>query len=226
MLDETCVLEMTGAGIVEALENSCSAYPALEGRFAQVSGLAYAFDAARPAGSRVVSVEIPRGTPLVSEKNTACARSVLALGKDGYDSFAAPGVRTLRTEEESPLAPTAFRNHLVTLDVLNALSANGAAEEDAEEDEEDALVRRAVWAFARGSETVLSRVLARAAATRKDGSSRRGEGRSPLAGSIQSPERCASRRASTDASSHSTRWKTSGGRPRAASRTARAWRRG
>ena len=74
MLDETCVLEMTGAGIVEALENACSAYPALEGRFAQVSGLAYVFDAARPAGSRVVSVEIPRGTPLAPEKNTACAR--------------------------------------------------------------------------------------------------------------------------------------------------------
>ena len=139
---------MTGAGIVEALENSCSAYPALEGRFAQVSGLAYAFDAARPAGSRVVSVEIPRGTPLVSEKQySVCTKAYLALGKDGYDSFAAPGVRTLRTEEESPLAPTAFRNHLVTLDVLNALSANGAVEEDAEEDEEDALVRRAVWAL-------------------------------------------------------------------------------
>ena len=143
MLDETCVLEMTGAGIVEALENSCSAYPALEGRFAQVSGLAYAFDAARPAGSRVVSVEIPRGTPLVSEKKySVCTKAYLALGKDGYDSFAAPGVRTLRAGEESPLAPTAFRNHLVTLDVLNALGANGAVEEDAEE-EEDALVRRA-----------------------------------------------------------------------------------
>lgn len=182
MLDETCVLEMTGAGIVEALENSCSAYPALEGRFAQVSGLAYAFDAARPAGSRVVSVEIPRGTPLVSEKKySVCTKAYLALGKDGYDSFAAPGVRTLRTGEESPLAPTAFRNHLVTLDVLNALGADGAVEEDSE-DEEDALVRRAAWAFARGSETVLSRVLARAAAKRRDGSSRRGEGRSPLAG--------------------------------------------
>ena len=84
MLDETCVLEMTGAGIVEALENACSAYPALEGRFAQVSGLAYVFDAARPAGSRVVSVEIPRGTPLAPEKIQRVHESVPRARKDGY----------------------------------------------------------------------------------------------------------------------------------------------
>lgn len=180
MLDETCVLEMTGAGIVEALENACSAYPALEGRFAQVSGLAYVFDAARPAGSRVVSVEIPRGTPLAPEKKySVCTKAYLALGKDGYDSFAAPGVRALRAAEESPLAPTAFRNHLVTLDVLNALGAREAVVEDAGE-EEDALVRLAACAFARGSETVLSRVLASAAARRRDGA--RGAKQSPLAG--------------------------------------------
>ena len=54
--------------IKDALENACSQYPKLEGRFAQVSGMAYTFDAALPAGARVVSVEIPKGTPLDEEK--------------------------------------------------------------------------------------------------------------------------------------------------------------
>jgi hypothetical protein len=30
MLDETCVLEMTGAQVRDALENACSQYPKLE----------------------------------------------------------------------------------------------------------------------------------------------------------------------------------------------------
>ena len=68
MLDETCVLEMTGAQVKDAMENACSQYPKLEGRFAQISGMAYTFDAALPAGARVVSVEIPKGTPLDEEK--------------------------------------------------------------------------------------------------------------------------------------------------------------
>ena len=37
MLDELCILEMTGEQVYDALENSVSMYPKLEGRFAQVS---------------------------------------------------------------------------------------------------------------------------------------------------------------------------------------------
>ena len=39
MLDELCLLQLTGAQVLEALENSVSQYPRLEGRFAQALSL-------------------------------------------------------------------------------------------------------------------------------------------------------------------------------------------
>ena len=36
MMDETVVLELTGAAVVDALENGVAMYPKLEGRFLQV----------------------------------------------------------------------------------------------------------------------------------------------------------------------------------------------
>ena len=44
---------ITGKQIVEALENGVSQYPKLEGRFPQVSGITFGFDASKPSGKRV-----------------------------------------------------------------------------------------------------------------------------------------------------------------------------
>jgi hypothetical protein len=41
-----------------------------------VSGLKYTFDAALPSGARVVSVEIPRGTPLVDDQLYKARRNI------------------------------------------------------------------------------------------------------------------------------------------------------
>ena len=41
MVDELCVIEMTGAQLLAALENGVSQYPRLEGRFPQVAGVIY-----------------------------------------------------------------------------------------------------------------------------------------------------------------------------------------
>ena len=41
-----------------------------------MSGLKYTFDAALPPGARVVSVEIPRGTPLVDDQLYKARRNI------------------------------------------------------------------------------------------------------------------------------------------------------
>ena len=42
-----------GKQIHEALENSVSQYPKLEGRFPQVSGISFTFNPSKPSGKRV-----------------------------------------------------------------------------------------------------------------------------------------------------------------------------
>ncbi len=68
MLDESCVLELTGSQIVAALENGFCMYPKLEGRFPQLSGVKVTFDASLPPGGRVRSVTGPNGEPLELER--------------------------------------------------------------------------------------------------------------------------------------------------------------
>ena len=44
-----------GSDVIKALENGVSQYPKLEGRFPQVAGLSFGFDASKPPGQRVES---------------------------------------------------------------------------------------------------------------------------------------------------------------------------
>jgi 5'-nucleotidase len=58
-------IEPTGAELLAALENGVSQWPALEGRFLQVSGLCFSFDPSRPPGGRVVAGSVRvSGRPL------------------------------------------------------------------------------------------------------------------------------------------------------------------
>ena len=50
--------DVTGQVIWDALENGVSRVEYIDGRFLQVGGLRYKFDSSKPAGSRIVSVEI------------------------------------------------------------------------------------------------------------------------------------------------------------------------
>ena len=83
-LNTLVMMDLTGAQVKEALENSVSRYPSADGRFLQVSGLSFTFDPTKPVGSRIVDVLVG-GTPLVE---TAVYRVVtndfLAAGGDGY----------------------------------------------------------------------------------------------------------------------------------------------
>jgi 5'-nucleotidase len=80
-------VELTGATLRAMLEHGVgrSAEDSEPGRFPQVSGLRFTFDAGRPAGSRVLSVTV-NGQPLDdSKKYTLATTNFLAIdGGDGY----------------------------------------------------------------------------------------------------------------------------------------------
>ena len=80
-------VELSGAVLRQVLEHGVarSAEDAEPGRFPQVSGVKFTFDATRPAGSRLMSVTI-NGKPLDDNKNYTLATSdYLAIdGGDGY----------------------------------------------------------------------------------------------------------------------------------------------
>ncbi|KAG2442606.1 hypothetical protein HXX76_002691 [Chlamydomonas incerta] len=128
MVDETVVLECTGAQVITALENGVSQWPKLEGRFPQVSGVKFKFDPTLPAGARVVpgSVYITdfddtiddEKTPIQMDKKYRVAvKEYLAKGKDGFDVFT--DCKVLVDGEAGVALPTALKNHFVTLGVLS-----------------------------------------------------------------------------------------------------------
>ncbi|HEY6230303.1 MAG TPA: 5'-nucleotidase C-terminal domain-containing protein [Pyrinomonadaceae bacterium] len=81
-------IEVTGATLRQALEHGVarSAEDAEPGRFPQVSGVRFTFDARRPAGSRIVELTI-NGKPLDPKKTYTLATSdyVAMDGGDGYE---------------------------------------------------------------------------------------------------------------------------------------------
>ena len=79
--------EVTGAVLVEALENGVSQVEEGAGRFPQVAGMTFAFDAAAPAGSRVSDVMIG-GAPVDMEKAYGVvSNNNVRNGGDGYAMF-------------------------------------------------------------------------------------------------------------------------------------------
>ncbi|GAA5335632.1 bifunctional metallophosphatase/5'-nucleotidase [Thermus hydrothermalis] len=82
------VMDLKGREIKAALENGVSQWEAQAGRFLQVSGLRYAFDLSRPAGDRVVRVEVKTEKGYVPLDLEATYRVVvnnfIAAGGDGF----------------------------------------------------------------------------------------------------------------------------------------------
>ena len=96
-------IEVTGAQLRAALEHGVGriAESAEEGRFPQVSGLTFTFDGRRPAGSRVVEVNVG-GRPLDDKKlYTLASNAYVVGGGDGYTMFT--GARFLLNPEEGPV---------------------------------------------------------------------------------------------------------------------------
>lgn len=85
--DRVVVLKLTGTQIRQALERSLTLYPQPNAGFLQVSGLKVTFDPAKPAGERVVRVQVGKegGEDLDPTREYRVATSAtLANGALGY----------------------------------------------------------------------------------------------------------------------------------------------
>jgi len=99
------LVEISGADLRAALENGIAKYPKASGGFPQISGFSFTFDPDKPAGKRVVSVEVG-GQPL-DEKRTykLATNSYLLKGGNGYTSLT-KGKVILAPEEAKTIADT------------------------------------------------------------------------------------------------------------------------
>lgn len=124
LLDETAVVRATGAQLLAALENGVGSWPRLEGRFPQVSGIRFAFDARLPPGARVLreSVEVA-GAPLDERRTYTLATKAFVSpeGKDGYDAL--KGCEAVRDPSTCPVLPVVLRSALHALAAVNAMRA-------------------------------------------------------------------------------------------------------
>ncbi|KAJ9640972.1 hypothetical protein H2199_005640 [Coniosporium tulheliwenetii] len=120
--DPVVVLRVKGAAILAALENSVSTYPALEGRFPQVSNIFFTFNPELPPDARVISVKIGQEPLDIEKEYVLVTRGYMARGKDGYDSLlieeeGGTAVEIV-SEENGVLISTILRQFFMSLKVL------------------------------------------------------------------------------------------------------------
>ncbi|KAK6581240.1 hypothetical protein PZA11_005931 [Diplocarpon coronariae] len=120
--DPCIVIKVSGKAILEALENSVSLYPALEGRFPQVSNIEFEFDAKKPVGSRVNYVKVG-GTPLDLDKlYVLVTRGYMGRGKDGFDSLLVRSeggqAEEIVSEENGILISMMIRQYFMSLKIM------------------------------------------------------------------------------------------------------------
>jgi hypothetical protein len=120
--DPCVVLKVNGKAILEAIENSVSLYPALEGRFPQVSNIEFEFDPSSPPKSRVKCVKIG-GAPLDHERlYVLVTRGYMARGKDGFDSLLVKSeggqAEEIVSEENGILISMMLRQYFMSLKIL------------------------------------------------------------------------------------------------------------
>lgn len=89
--DKAYVVDYSGQELVQLFENSVSQYPLLDGRFLQISGVAFNFDPRLPAGRRINPNEVlcyesdnTRRKLDFSRKYRVAVKSFIHIGKDGY----------------------------------------------------------------------------------------------------------------------------------------------
>jgi 5'-nucleotidase len=108
-------IEVTGATLRATLEHgvSRSAEDAEPGRFPQVSGVQFTFDASRRAGDRIVDVKV-NGLPLDdAKKYTLTTTTFVALdGGDGYMML--KGSRVIIPPEQAPVDVDVVKNAIST----------------------------------------------------------------------------------------------------------------
>lgn len=110
-------LEVSGAIIRQALEHGVATVGTKGGgRFPQVSGLSFSYDATKPPGSRVSDVLVG-GTPLNDGRNyTVTTNGFVTKGGDGYTMFS--HAKFLLTEQEGNSESVALLNAISKAKVI------------------------------------------------------------------------------------------------------------
>lgn len=85
--NKTVKLAITGAQLRQALENGFSNYPETDGRNPQISGMAVAIDLDKPAGERVLSVNVGDAPLDLARTYTIATNDFMARGGNGYTVF-------------------------------------------------------------------------------------------------------------------------------------------
>lgn len=94
--NSVATFQIKGVDLVAALENGASQIEEGAGRFVQTAGLKYSFDRSKPAGSRIVSVEVKEGDNFVKldpEKTYGVVtNNYTRTGGDGFKTFATKAI--------------------------------------------------------------------------------------------------------------------------------------
>ncbi|KAK9432069.1 Metallo-dependent phosphatase-like protein [Lipomyces doorenjongii] len=115
--DPCVVVSISGKELLEALENSVSKLPALEGRFLQVSGMKYTYCLDR--SPRIQSVEVG-GLPLNLDQMYSCAtRGYMMHGKDGFESLMVPADRQIVDDEQGLLLVQMLRMWFLSMKLFS-----------------------------------------------------------------------------------------------------------
>lgn len=120
--DPVIVISLPGSAILSALENAVSIFPALEGRFPQVSNITFSFNPIAPPHSRIRSVSIA-GSPLSPTRTYKLAtRGYMGRGKDGFTSLLVKSegghAEEIVSEENGILISMILRQYFMSLKVL------------------------------------------------------------------------------------------------------------
>jgi len=95
-------VKLTGAHLKRLLENGVSQAGHEDGRFPQVSGITFTYDASRAVGSRVTSFAVG-GQPVQADKSYTMAVSAYVFG--GGDSYDFKGAELVISAEAGPVEP-------------------------------------------------------------------------------------------------------------------------
>lgn len=121
-------VEVSGKTVREVLEHSVSRYPGAAGGFAQVSGLSFTFDAARPSGQRVLEVQVGNKPLDDNLTYTLAAPDFVLTGGDGYDMLKGFPITGVFGAVDEVITEYLRRNPNYTVDmnrikILNAVKA-------------------------------------------------------------------------------------------------------
>ena len=120
--DPCIVIVVNGKALLQALENSVSAYPSLEGRFPQVSNISFEFDPVKPPNKRISWTRVG-GHPLDLERQyKLVTRGYMGRGKDGFDSLLVESeggtAKEIVHEENGTLISMLLRQYFMSLKIL------------------------------------------------------------------------------------------------------------